>query len=85
LTGAEVAIAGGTSAVGQKLLEALLGDQAVRRLTTEARADLERRVGQLLEAEVARFAAALDPHRQQDDVGRLRRLAERLRREVAGR
>jgi len=85
LTGAEVAIAGGTSAVGQKLLEALLGDQAVRRLTTEARADLERRVGQLLEAEVARFAAALDPHRQQDDVGRLRRLAERLRTGVTGR
>ncbi|MGH3365642.1 MAG: ABC transporter, partial [Nocardioidaceae bacterium] len=32
LTGAEVGIAGGSAAVGQKLLEAVFGDQAVRRL-----------------------------------------------------
>ena len=32
LTGAEVAVAGGTSALGQKLLEAIFGDQAVREL-----------------------------------------------------
>lgn len=83
LTGAEVAIAGGTSAVGQKLLEALLGDQAVRRLTAAARADLETRVRELLDTEVARFSAALDRHRPGDDVERLRRLAERLRAGVA--
>ncbi len=35
LTGAEVVVAGGTSAVGQKLLEAIFGDQAVRQLAEE--------------------------------------------------
>ena len=40
LTGAEVAVAGGTSAVGQRVLEALLGDQAVRTLAAQAREDL---------------------------------------------
>jgi hypothetical protein len=79
LTGAEVAIAGGSSAVGQKLVEALLGDQAVRRLTADARSDLERRVDALIDAEAARFDAALAPHRPSDHAGRLRRLSERLR------
>src|SRR5690606_40098727 len=37
LTGAEVAIAGGSTAVGSTLLDALRGDQAVRRLTARAR------------------------------------------------
>ena len=32
ITGAEVGIAGGSAVVGQKLLEAVFGDQAVRRL-----------------------------------------------------
>ena len=50
LTGAEVVIAGGSSAVGQKLVEALLGDQAVRQLTADARSDLERRVDALIDA-----------------------------------
>ena len=59
LTGAELAIAGGSSAVGQKLLEALLGDQAVRRLTSDARSDLERRVAELIDVEAARFDAAV--------------------------
>ena len=36
LTGAEVVVAGGTSAVGQKLLEAIFGDQAVRALAARA-------------------------------------------------
>jgi hypothetical protein len=79
LTGAEVAIAGGSSAVGQKLLEALLGDQAVRRLTAEARSDLEVRVDALIDAEMARFDDALAPHRSADHAGRLRRLSGRLR------
>jgi hypothetical protein len=83
LTGAEVVIAGGSSAVGQKLLEALLGDQAVRRLTAEARSDLERRVAALIDTEAARFDAALAPHRATDHAARLRQLADRLRREVA--
>ena len=81
LTGAEVVIAGGSSAVGQKLVEALLGDQAVRRLTADARSDLERRVDALIDVEAARFDAALAPHRPSDHAGRLRQLADRLRTE----
>ncbi|MEZ5383392.1 MAG: ABC transporter [Microthrixaceae bacterium] len=84
LTGAEVAIAGGSSAVGQKLVEALLGDQAVRRLAAEARADLDRRTGVLLDRESRRFldplaALNLDPAR----ADALRGLAQQLRKEVA--
>lgn len=59
LTGAEVAIAGGSSAAGQKLLEALLGDQAVRRLALSAREDLDRRSAVLIEDEAARYRTAL--------------------------
>ena len=55
LTGAEVAIAGGTSALSQKVLEAIFGDQAVRSLAARARADLLVRVERLLDAERARF------------------------------
>ena len=55
LTGGEVAIAGGTAAVSQRLLEALFGDEAVRNLTNDARKDLLGRLGRLLDAETARF------------------------------
>ena len=60
LTGAEVVIAGGTTAVGQKVLEAIFGDQAVRELAAKARENLMARVRGLLDAESARFAALLD-------------------------
>ena len=43
LTGAEVAVAGGTSAVGQRVLEAIFGDPAVRSLAARAREDLLQR------------------------------------------
>ena len=55
LTGAEVVIAGGTSAVSQKLLEAVFGDTAVRALAAQARHDLMERVERLLAAEADRF------------------------------
>jgi len=55
LTGGEVAIAGGTAAVSQRLLEALFGDEAVRNLTNDARKDLLSRLAGLLDAEAARF------------------------------
>jgi hypothetical protein len=61
LTGAEVAVAGGTSAVGQRVLEAIFGDQAVRSLAARAREDLMARVRELLGAEQERFARLLDP------------------------
>ncbi|NEK60107.1 GTPase domain-containing protein [Geodermatophilus sabuli] len=60
LTGAEVAVAGGTTAVGQRLLEAVFGDAAVRSLAVRAREDLQARADALLRYEQARFDALLD-------------------------
>ncbi|NBE99544.1 ABC transporter, partial [Nonomuraea sp. K271] len=60
LTGIEVGIAGGTSVLTQKLLEAVFGDQAVRTLTVRAREDLRERVRTLLAEEAARFTAQLE-------------------------
>ena len=59
LTGGEVAVAGGTSALGQRLLEAVFGDAAVRDLAAKARADLRERADRLLTTERARFDALL--------------------------
>ncbi len=58
LTGGEFAIAGGTAALSQRLLEAVLGDEAVRTLAAQARADLLDRVGALLESERRRWVEA---------------------------
>ncbi|SEP13369.1 ABC transporter [Trujillonella endophytica] len=55
LTGGEVAVAGGTTAVGQRLLEAVLGDAAVRALADRAREDLRGRAAGLLRSEQERF------------------------------
>lgn len=60
LTGAEVGIAGGTAVVGQKLLEAIFGDQAVRRMAEQARRDLNRRAEAILTDEAARFTKRID-------------------------
>jgi hypothetical protein len=60
LTGAEVVVAGGTSALSQKVLEAIFGDQAVRTLAAQAREDLFARVELLLREDAARFDALLD-------------------------
>ena len=60
LTGGEVVVAGGTSAVGQKVLEAIFGDHAVRTLASRAREDLLERVDALLRQEAERFHALLD-------------------------
>jgi hypothetical protein len=60
LTGGEVAVAGGTTAVGQRVLEAVFGDAAVRALAARAREDLEQRADRLLEAERYRFDELVD-------------------------
>jgi energy-coupling factor transporter ATP-binding protein EcfA2 len=79
LTGAEVAIAGGSTAVGTTLLEALLGDQVVRQLAERAREDLDQRTGALLASECDRFRAVLDRHRPDEGAGaRLGALADEL-------
>jgi len=60
LSGSELVIAGGTSALSQKVLEAIFGDQAVRALAARARDDLLARVERLLDREAARFEELLD-------------------------
>ena len=59
MTGAEVVVAGGATALSQKLLEAVFGDQAVRSLAQQARADLRERVTVLLREEADRYHALL--------------------------
>lgn len=60
VTMAEGGIAGGTAVLGQKLLEAVFGDQAVRTLAERARKELEVRVTELLGAEQERYLSLLD-------------------------
>ncbi len=60
VTGAEAGIAGGSAVIGQKLLEAVFGDQAVRRLADNARKDLNARVATLLDSERQRYVEVLD-------------------------
>src|SRR3712207_8550179 len=55
LTGGEVAVAGGTTALGQRVLEAVFGDAAVRSLAARAREDLQARAADLLRYERGRF------------------------------
>jgi energy-coupling factor transporter ATP-binding protein EcfA2 len=79
VTGAEVGIAGGSAVVGQKLLEAVFGDQAVRRLALNARKDLATRVDALLLQERLRFVALLDDlDLPADNPEQLRALARRV-------
>jgi hypothetical protein len=60
LTGAEVVVVGGTSALGQKVLEAIFGDQAVRELAAQARRDIVERADQVLRSDAARFDALVE-------------------------
>jgi hypothetical protein len=60
LVGAEVGIAGGTLLIGQKLLEAVFGDQAVRGLAFRARKALEERIVALVDEERARYTGQVD-------------------------
>ena len=48
LTGGEVVVAGGTAVVAQKLLEAIFGDEAVRRMAQSAQKNLGRRAGEFM-------------------------------------
>jgi energy-coupling factor transporter ATP-binding protein EcfA2 len=81
LTGGEIVVAGGTSAVGQKVLEAIFGDQAVRTLAARAREDLIERVDGLLRAEAKRFDVLLDRSAPQaDSFARLHAAVDAIRR-----
>ncbi len=77
LTGAEAGIAGGSAVLGQKLLEAVFGDQAVRDLAERARRDLEERVRALLDEERARYLVLIDALEVQPQAAELVREASR--------
>lgn len=69
LTGLEIGVAGGTAVVGQKLLEAVFGEDAVRRLAQTARDDLRARCQRLLQVEQRKFLQRLPEARA--DTGRV--------------
>ncbi|MDY5786480.1 GTPase domain-containing protein [Corynebacterium sp.] len=88
LTGGEVAIAGGSAVVGQKLLETIFGEEAVRRMATRAREDLRTRLAALFDSERARFDAVLEPLNAGTSAHELRAAADAavdsVERKVAG-
>jgi hypothetical protein len=83
LTGGELVIAGGSAVVGQKLLETIFGEDAVRRLAKLARTDLGERVRALLDAQSYRYVELLEGVRSGPTPGQLRADAEALTDEVA--
>ncbi|WP_176554738.1 dynamin family protein, partial [Georgenia sp. 311] len=83
LTGIEIGVAGGTAVVGQKVLEMVFGDQAVRELARHAQEDLEVRVGELLERHRRPWLDSLSRLGVDPDAGeRLRQAALAVR--IAG-
>jgi hypothetical protein len=60
LVGAEIGVAGGTAVLAQRILEAVFGDQAIRRLSQTAKDDLDARVQALLADELVRYHKILD-------------------------
>jgi len=60
ITGVEAGVAGGAVVVGQRVLEAVFGDEAVRRLTTRARANLLDRADEVLATQRIQFVERLE-------------------------
>ncbi|NLT29081.1 MAG: ABC transporter, partial [Propionibacterium sp.] len=73
LVGAEVGVAGGTAVLAQRLLEAIFGDDAVRRLAKTAKEDLDNRVQALMATELLRY------HEQLTELGLDPSAGDRLR------
>ncbi|MEN2743710.1 dynamin family protein [Sinomonas halotolerans] len=78
LTLVEGGIAAGTAVVGQKVLEAVFGEDTVRRLARIAREDLTARCEGLLAGELARFEGRLEAVDSSDAVEALRGSARRI-------
>lgn len=80
LVAPEVAIAGGTTALAQKVLEAIFGDQAVREMAAKARALLLERVERLYGAERDRYVSVAKEATVSDgQVRRLQQAAEAVK------
>jgi hypothetical protein len=89
LTGGEVAIAGGTAVVNQKLLEALIGEAAVADIIRAAERDLRRTLHSALEGDARRFLDLLAPAGEGPEAlraatGRVVAEAERLIASLSG-
>lgn len=78
ITGGEVAVAGGTAAVGQAMLSAVFGDQAVRGLVKQAAEDLKTRVHATAAAQGLTVLDALEVMPSHEDGKRLRTLARNV-------
>ena len=63
---------------GQKVLEAIFGEQAVRGLARQARDELLARVGQLLDHDAARYDRVLGSAAQMVSGDELRAAADRV-------
>jgi energy-coupling factor transporter ATP-binding protein EcfA2 len=89
LTGGEVAIAGGTAVVNQKLLEALIGEASVADIIRAAERDLRRTLRSALEGDARRFLDLLAPAGEGPEAlraaaGRVVAEAERLIASLSG-
>lgn len=82
ITGGEVAIAGGSAVVGQKLLETIFGEDTVRRMVADARSDLNERLGELFAAERDRYHALTDPLLEGATADQIRDASAQARRAV---
>lgn len=60
LTGGEVAVAGGTAVLAERVLEAVFGDDAVRRMSSKARESFLARTQEFLSTDSAPFEQVLD-------------------------
>ena len=78
LTGGELVIAGGSAVIGQKLLETIFGEDAVRRLARAARTDLGERVDALLATQAERYTNLIGQVRRGPDAAELRAAASAL-------
>jgi len=76
LTGGELAIAGGTAVLNQKLLEALIGEAAVADIVRAADRDLRASLRAGLESDRARFLDLLAPGKAEPEE--LRAVAARV-------
>ncbi|TCC55290.1 AAA family ATPase [Kribbella pittospori] len=61
-TGADASSGVGSAVVGQRLLEAVFGDESVRSMVAKAREELDGKVHALMDAEFARYLTVLDQH-----------------------
>lgn len=68
LTGLELGIAGGSAVVGQKLLEAIFGEDAVRRMAARASGMLEERARELINANADVYRNVIKSCQQREEL-----------------